>query len=151
MGEEMKERKIVRIFNTDLDPSLPVVRALRKIKGVGHMLSNAICVSAGIDPRRKLEELSEDEVKRIEEVMKEGKFPDWMKNRRRDPETGENLHVFAGDIDLKVREDITKLKKIHAYRGLRHMYGLPVRGQRTGGKSFRKGKTMGVQRKKKGK
>lgn len=146
---EKRERKVIRLFGTDLDPEVPVERSLCKIKGVGHMLARAICVSANIDPKKKMGDLSEEEIKRIEDVMKNSKFPDWLKNRRRDPVTGENVHLFAGDIDLKVREDITLLKKIRAYRGIRHELGLPVRGQRTGGKGFRKGRTLGVQRKKK--
>lgn len=146
---EKKEKKVIRLFGTDLDPDLPVERSLKKIKGVGHMLARAICISANINPRKKMGELSEDEIKKIEDVMKNARFPNWLKNRRRDPVTGEDYHLFAGDIDLKVREDIARLRKIRAYRGIRHELGLPVRGQRTGGKGFRKGRTIGVQRKKK--
>ncbi|MCD6381598.1 MAG: 30S ribosomal protein S13 [Candidatus Aenigmarchaeota archaeon] len=148
MAEKKKERRVIRLFGTDLNPELPVRRALRSIKGVGQMLANAICVNAKIDPNKKMEELSEDELKRIEEIIKNAEFPDWMKNRRKDPVTGENTHIISGDIDLKLREDLSVLKKMRAYRGIRHELGLPVRGQRTGGKGFRKGKTMGVQRKK---
>ena len=71
-----------------------------------------------------------------------------MLNRRKDPVTGEDMHLSESDLTMGVRQDIEFLKKIRAYRGIRHELGLPVRGQRTRS-SFRKGRTVGVQRKKK--
>jgi ribosomal protein S13 len=56
---------------------------------------------------------------------------DYMKNRRKDPETGESKHLLANDLDITKEFDIKRLKKMKSYRGLRHSFGLPVRGQRT--------------------
>ena len=70
-----------------------------------------------------------------------------MRNRRKDLYTGKDLHLIGSEIDLIKREDINLLKKIRAYRGIRHEKGLPVRGQRTRSHK-RTGLTVGVIRKK---
>jgi len=97
----------------------------------------------------KLGSLNEEEIERIEDAIKNlnQNIPGWMTNRQRDPETGDNLHLTGPDLEMANREDITKHKKIKSYRGIRHIQGLPVRGQRTR-TSFRKGATIGVSRKK---
>ncbi len=98
------------------------------------MFANAVCYLAGIDKNKLTGELNDDEVKKLEEVIKNpSKFgmPIWMLNRRKDYETGENKHLLVSDLDFTKENDIKRLKKIKAYRGVRHMFGLPVRGQRT--------------------
>lgn len=147
--EEKLERGIVRIVGFDIDTSLSVINGLRKIKGINFIFANAVCKKLGINPRMKIGDLSEEKIKEIESFIKNPTgIPSWILNRRRDLSTGKDLHLVGGDLDLKVKEDIEFLKKIRAYRGIRHEMGLPVRGQRTGGKSFRKGKTIGVVKKK---
>lgn len=143
----MQEKRIVRFMGTDLDGRLPVERALRKIKGIKFMLSKAICISANIDSRKKMGLLSDEELRNLENAIKNPKLPSWLLNRRRDRETGEDLHLVGSQLDLKKMEDISFLKKIRAYRGIRHELGLPVRGQRTRS-SFRTQRTVGVSRKK---
>lgn len=140
-------RKIVRLMATDIDGSLPVGRALRKIKGISFMFSNALCVHIGIDKRKKVGDLNEEEVKIIENAIKGPGFVPWLFNRRKDFDTGKDAHVVGSELDLKKREDINFLKKMRAYRGIRHEFGLPVRGQRTRS-SFRTQKTVGVAKKK---
>ena len=72
--------------------------------------------------------------------------PSWAFNRRKDMETGQDMHFLASKLEITQKMDIDNLKKIRCYRGVRHMAGLPVRGQRTRS-SFRKsGKTVGVSR-----
>lgn len=70
-----------------------------------------------------------------------------MLNRQKDPVTGQDKHLLGTDIILTFREDINNLKKVRAYRGLRHERGLKVRGQRTKA-AGRRGSTVGVNRKK---
>ncbi|MBU5678437.1 MAG: 30S ribosomal protein S13 [Candidatus Aenigmatarchaeota archaeon] len=147
--EEKSEKGIVRIVGFDIDASLSVINGLRRIKGISFMFANATCKKLGINPRMRIGDLSEEKIKEIENFIKNPKgIPSWILNRRKDLTTGKDFHLVGGDLDLKVKEDIEFLKKIRAYRGVRHEMGLPVRGQRTGGKSFRKGKTIGVVRKK---
>ncbi|MEM7816322.1 MAG: 30S ribosomal protein S13 [Candidatus Aenigmatarchaeota archaeon] len=147
--EEKSERGIVRIVGFDIDASLSVINGLRRIKGISFMFANAICKKLGINPRMKIGDLSEEKIKEMENFIKNPKdIPSWILNRRKDLTTGKDFHLVGGDLDLKIKGDIEFLKKIRSYRGIRHEMGLPVRGQRTGGKSFRKGKTMGVVRKK---
>lgn len=139
-------KKIVRLLATDIDGSLKVSRALRKIKGVGFAFSKAVCISAGIDGTRRIGSLSPDELKKLEGVMKNPALPSWLLNRRRDIETGKDVHILGSGIALKKMEDVSILKRIRAYRGIRHEFGLPVRGQRTR-TSFRTQKTVGVTKK----
>merc|ERR1712106_639105 len=59
------------------------------------------------------------------------KIPDWFLNRQRDHKDGKTNQVMANILDNKIREDLERLKKIRAYRGLRHYWGLRTRGQHT--------------------
>lgn len=148
-NEEKLERGIVRIVGFDIDSSISVINGLRKIRGISFMFANAICKKLGINPRMRIGDLNEEKIKEIENFIKNPKeVPTWILNRRKDLITGKDAHLVGGDLDLKIKEDIEFLKKIRAYRGIRHEMGLPVRGQRTGGKSFRKGRAVGVVKKK---
>ncbi|MBI5332076.1 MAG: 30S ribosomal protein S13 [Candidatus Aenigmarchaeota archaeon] len=142
-----KGRGIVRIAATDIAGQIKAKNALRKIKGVGHPLAHYICISTQTDPEKRVGEMSEDDIKKIEEFLKDMKLPSHLLNRQRDLETGENKHLIGTGLDFRKREDIHFLRKIRAYRGIRHELGLPVRGQRTRS-SFRKNKTVGVVKKK---
>ena len=149
--KENEIEKIVRLAETNLDGTKNVEVSIRKVRGVSVMLSNIIAKKSGFR-ERKLGSLSDSELSALEEIImqpEKSDIPAWMYNRRRDPETGENRHIVASTLELTTKRDINEMKKLKSYRGVRHIQHLPVRGQRTRG-SFRKGKTMGVSRKKKG-
>jgi len=143
---EEKIRGIVRIISMDIDGNKTIYNGLRKIKGVSFMFSNAICKSLKLDSDRKIGSLSEEEVKRIEGLVKnpEG-LPKWLLNRRKDYDSGEDLHLAMSDLKLAKEFNIKRLKELKSYRGMRHAWRLPVRGQRTRG-HFRRGTTVGVQK-----
>lgn len=142
--------KIVRILSADINGELPIYRALMQIKGVKFMFSNAICKKLQLDKNRKIGSLGSEEIKKLEEAIRNPQLPLWIINRKNDPRTGENKHLTGYDLDFAKREDINLLRKIRACRGIRHESNLPVRGQRTKN-SFRKNKTVGVVKKKGGK
>jgi len=142
-------RHILRIIDTDIDGSLKAPYALRKIKGISLNLANAILKKAGVDPQIRAGHLTEAEVEKIEEIMKAPSkhgLPEWLLNRRKDLETGENTHLISADLILRTKTDIEKMKDLKAWRGYRHAYGLKVRGQRTR-TTGRKGKALGVKKK----
>ncbi|MCD6503523.1 MAG: 30S ribosomal protein S13 [Euryarchaeota archaeon] len=133
MAEDNVEFKhIVRIAGTDLDGNRKVPYALAQIKGIGIMTGFAITRALGLDPDKKIGELPEETIQEIAELIEKftQKLPPWLANRRKDYTTGEDLHLVSGDLDLAVRNDINRLKRIRCYRGIRHEMGLPVRGQR---------------------
>ena len=68
-----------------------------------------------------------------------------MLNRRKDPQTGRDLHLLASDLTLAQREDIDIMKETRSWKGERHARGLKVRGQRTK-TTARKGRSVGVSR-----
>lgn len=146
MEQPKKEfRYLVRIANTDLDGNKPIYQALRKIKGVGFMFSNAVCSIAGIDRNKKTGHLSDAEMQKLDEIVKNPlKFhaPVWVLNRRKDYETGKDVHLITATLDFVKDNDVKRMKKIKCYRGMRHAAGLPVRGQRTKS-NFRKSKSKG--------
>ncbi|MBI5061318.1 MAG: 30S ribosomal protein S13 [Candidatus Aenigmarchaeota archaeon] len=150
MTEQKTEpRRVVRFFSRDIDGRLPVRRALMKVKGIGHMFSNAICVSTGVDSNKQLGMLNLEEIKILEEAVStaSAKVPRWMLNRRYDLESGIDSHMTGSQLDLRVREDINIMKRSRAYKGVRHELGQPVRGQRTRS-TFRTQKSVGVSKKK---
>lgn len=143
-------RVVVRLVGTDLDGEKKVVYALRKIKGISYSMAKAICNAASVDPEKKLGSLSESTIEKLEAVIKEpAKYgvPAWLLNRRKDRESGADVHLSGTDVKVAERFDIKAMIDMKSYKGVRHMLGLPVRGQRTKS-SFRKGKTVGVVRKK---
>ena len=148
MPKEIKG--IVRIAGTDIKGENQLFTSLQKIKGVGGSLANAICRVHDFDRNRKVGTLTDKEIKKIEETLKNPtKFgiPLWVLNRRKDLETGEDRHLVGPDLTFMRDQDIKRMIKIKSYKGVRHMFGLPVRGQRTKS-SFRRGRTVGVVRKK---
>ena len=146
-NEELKH--LVRIMNTDLQGSQRVQYALTGIPGIGRRTAKLIAKGAEVDPDAVLGYLPDEDVIKLDAAI--GKFetmvPAWMLNRQKDPLTGEDKHLLGMDIILTFREDINNLKKVRAYRGLRHERGLKVRGQRTKS-TGRRGSTVGVSRKK---
>lgn len=146
----MEYRHIVRIAETDIPGELTVAWGLARIKGVGYNLAIGICRVLNLNPNMLVGYLSDEDVMRIEEIIKEPKkfgLPSWILNRRKDYETGENLHLVSSELIYYVREDINREIRIRSWRGIRHSQGYKVRGQKTH-TTGRLGPIVGVQRKK---
>ncbi|MCD6381100.1 MAG: 30S ribosomal protein S13 [Candidatus Odinarchaeota archaeon] len=144
-------RPVVRIAGVDVDGSLKLVYGLSKIKGVNKRLAHAISKVLNIDENIRIGYLSEDDVKKIEDALSrplDYGIPSWMLNRRKDLETGQDLHLLGSDLILRINMDIQREKKLRSWRGIRHALGLKVRGQKTR-TTGRTGRTVGVRRKKK--
>jgi small subunit ribosomal protein S13 len=144
-------KHIVRIANVDVPGDKQIRIALTKIKGVGTTLADCICKLAGVDRTKKTGHLSDDEVSKLTKVANapiDSGVPEWMLNRRKDYESGEDKHIITGTLNFTKENDLKRLKKIKCLRGARHQKGLPVRGQRTRS-NFRKskGKVVGVKKK----
>lgn len=101
-----------RLLGVDIPGDKPTVVALTYIYGVGPRTARELCHSAGIDPQRRAKELREDELARLATIL-------------------DKEYVVEGQLRRQVAQNITRLKDIGCYRGLRHRRGLPVRGQRT--------------------
>ena len=86
--------------------------ALRYFYGIGPTLAMAVIEDVGLDPDKKADDLTDDEIKRLSEVL-------------------QSKYRIEGDLRREVQQNIRRLISIGSYRGLRHRRGLPVRGQRT--------------------
>jgi small subunit ribosomal protein S13 len=142
-------RYIVRVAATDIDGSLKTAYGLAEIKGVGVNLAYSICRRLGIDPEMRIGYLTDEEIKRIEDLLRDPKaygLPSWLLNRRKDYTTGKDMHVIGAELIFYVKQDIEREKKIKSWRGIRHALGLKVRGQRTR-TTGRLGLTVGVRKK----
>lgn len=149
--EDSKNReRIVRIMQKDIEGGMKLYPGLTKIKGVSWSLSNAVCKKIGIDKNKKIGSLTESEIEKIEDFLKNPDIPKYLKNRQNDFETGKDEHLTGSNLELRKEFDIKRLKKIKSYRGYRHLAGLPVRGQRTRA-HFRKNraKAAGIKKRKK--
>jgi small subunit ribosomal protein S13 len=104
---------VARIVGVDLPREKRIDIGLTYIYGIGYSLSKRILVSAGVEPGKRVKNLSEEEVSRIRKVI-----------------DGSGLKV-EGDLRKEVSMDIKRMVEIGCYRGLRHKRNLPVRGQRT--------------------
>jgi len=147
--KEQEVRQIVRVIGTDLDGTKSLRMSLTKIKGISHSMSHSIINAVGFNPQMKLGDLSEEQLQKIEDAIKNPinyGIPVWSFNRRHDLATGADLHLSGSDVDITRKFDIQRMIDLKTYKGIRHMLGLPVRGQRTRSK-FRGGRTIGVVRK----
>jgi small subunit ribosomal protein S13 len=147
MSEEF--RHILRITDKDVDGTLKTPYALKRIKGISLSLANAILKKAGVDPNVRVGFLTDANIEKIEEIIKEPTkygISNWLLNRRKDTETGKDKHVLSADLVLRTKMDIDQMKEIKSWRGYRHAYGLKVRGQRTK-TTGRSGKALGVKKK----
>lgn len=148
MTERRYEGKVIRILSQDIRGNINIYAGLTKIKGISWSMSNAICNALKINKEKKVEEMNEDELKKLSEFIKNPHVPNFLLNRNSDFETGKNLHLNGTSLELQTEFDIKRMKKIKSYKGIRHLVNQPVRGQRT--KShFRKNKTKSVGVKKK--
>lgn len=103
---------MARIAGVDLPRDKRAEVALTYIYGIGRTTSNKILQMTGIDPDRRIKDLSEEEVIRLRDAI------------------DKNLKV-EGDLRRELALNIKRLVEIGSYRGYRHRRGLPVRGQRT--------------------
>jgi|TARA_B100001013_G_C24611703_1_gene443467 small subunit ribosomal protein S13 len=137
---------LIRILGNDIPGERKILVGLTQIRGVGIMFANSIVTHLKIDPNSKIGNLNVEQVASIEKVIENpesANFPIWFLNRRKDAETGKDLHLVTSDIAFNVRNDIEREKSVFSWRGYRHMFGLKVRGQRTRC-TGRKGGAVGV-------
>lgn len=117
---------MARIAGVDLPRRKAVAYALPYIYGIGPFTAREICKKANIPEQRKVDELSDAEVKAIRDVI-------------------EAEYKVEGDLRREVQQSIKRLMDLGCYRGLRHRKNLPVRGQRTHTNArTRKGPRRGV-------
>jgi small subunit ribosomal protein S13 len=102
---------MARIAGINIPVQKHIVIALTSIYGIGTTRANSICQAAGVEPGRKVRDLSESEVEALRAEV--AKF------------------VVEGDLRRDVSMNIKRLMDLGCYRGLRHRRGLPLRGQRT--------------------
>jgi len=103
---------LARIAGVDIPRDKRIEIALTYIFGIGRPLSNKIIAEAGIDPNKRTNALSDEELAKIRDIL-------------------ERTCRVEGDLRKDVSVSIKRLMDIGCYRGLRHRRSLPVRGQRT--------------------
>lgn len=122
------------MLNTNVDGNIKIVYALTYIRGVGRRYANLVCKKADVDLNKRAGELTQEELERIVRIMQsptEFKVPAWFLNRQSDINDGKDYHNLANNLESKLRDDLERLKKIRSHRGIRHFWGLRVRGQHT--------------------
>jgi small subunit ribosomal protein S13 len=122
---------MARIIGVEVPPNKRIEIALRYVYGIGATNANQILAAAKIDPSIRAKDLTEAQLSQIVHAIQDGKY------------------VIEGDLRREIGLNLKRLQAIKCYRGIRHMRGLPVRGQRTSTNArTRKGprKTVGVQR-----
>jgi small subunit ribosomal protein S13 len=120
-----------RLLGVDIPGGKRIDVALRYIYGIGPVNAKAILEVAQINAAVRAKDLNEQQLSQIVHAMQEGKY------------------VIEGDLRREIGLNLKRLQGIKCYRGVRHLRGLPVRGQRTSTNArTRKGprKTVGVQR-----
>ncbi len=150
--KNFREKVFFRKLRSQVDGNAKVEHGLTEISGIGRRIAQAITKVAGIDPNLRIGAISEKDLNRLEEIILnpiENGVPKWMVNRPKDLRTGEDLHIIGNKLEITVKRDIDRMKKIKSYKGVRHHLKLKVRGQRTRS-TGRHGLVIGVVRRKKG-
>jgi len=101
-----------RIAGINIPEQKHIEIALTYIFGIGLSLSRKILATAGINPQRRASELTSQELSRLKEII-------------------EKNHKIEGELKREIMMNIKRLRDIGSWRGIRHIKGLPVRGQRT--------------------
>lgn len=101
-----------RIQGVDIPNDKPTYISLQYLYGVGDFRAFEICFKLGLDPQRKARDLSDDDLARISAML-------------------DKDYLVEGSLRRNIQQNISRLRDIQAYRGLRHRRGLPCRGQRT--------------------
>jgi len=148
--KNFREQVYLSKLRARVDGNAKVEYALTQIRGIGRRFAQAIIMVAGIDPSLRLGALPEKDIAKIEEIIMDpinNGIPNWMANRKKDLRTGDDLHIIGNPLELTVKKDIDRMKRIKSYKGVRHQANLKVRGQRTKS-TGRHGLVIGVIRKK---
>ncbi len=101
-----------RLQGVDIPPDRPTVVSLTYLYGVGPQIARELCEKAGVNPTARAREMTEDEAARIAALL-------------------DKDYTVEGQLRRQTTQNISRLREIACYRGLRHRRGLPVRGQRT--------------------
>ncbi|MFV1959029.1 MAG: 30S ribosomal protein S13 [Planctomycetota bacterium] len=101
-----------RIVGVDIPNEKVTWVALQYIHGIGKATALRICDALGLDPRRRARDLTDEELARVANEI-------------------EQSVVVEGNLRRQIQQNVSRLKEINCYRGLRHRRGLPARGQRT--------------------
>lgn len=101
-----------RLLGVDIPNDKQVQYSLTYLYGVGINVAREVCDKLGIDPARLASELGEDDLSRIAAML-------------------ERDYTVEGPLRRQVTQNISRLREVKCYRGIRHRVGLPVRGQRT--------------------
>ncbi len=119
-----------RIVGVDIPNDKPAWVSLAYVYGIGYYMARKILKEANIDPQLRAGKMTEDEVSRISQII-------------------DRDLMVEGQLRRQVAQDISRLREINCYRGIRHKRGLPVRGQQTQSNArTRKGKRKTVAGKK---
>ena len=148
MSDDSDFKYIIRIANSDVSGEERLANALTSIRGIGPRISNAIVQKLKLDPNKLAGKLDDKNVVDIENaVMNLNDYvPDWLLNRQKDYDTGEDIHPVSVELKMTHDEDLNRMKKVKSYKGIRHASGHKVRGQRTYSNG-RKGLALGVSKK----
>jgi small subunit ribosomal protein S13 len=101
-----------RLLGVDIPSDKKTVFSLQYLYGVGPKIARELCNKAGVDPMSTARDLHEDELARLAALM-------------------DKDYVVEGQLRRQLSQNISRLRDINCYRGIRHRRGLPVRGQRT--------------------
>jgi len=142
-------RHVLRVAGTNVDGTKKVIYGLSHIRGVGASYASAVVKAAEVRPELRMGDLSEGEVAKLEDVMRDpAKYglPARLFNRRKGLDSGRDQHVIGADLALSTKADVDFMTDIRTWKGVRHSLGLKVRGQRTR-TTGRKGRAVGVAKK----
>ncbi|KAG6514994.1 hypothetical protein ZIOFF_025372 [Zingiber officinale] len=106
---------ILRVLNTNVDGKQKIMFALTSIKGIGRRFANIVCKKADVDMNKRAGELSASELENLMTVVanpRQFKIPDWFLNRKKDYKDGRYSQVVSNALDMKLRDDLERLKKI---------------------------------------
>ena len=113
MSEALRSKtRMSRIAGVNIPEKKQIEIALTYIYGIGLSLSRKILAEANVDRQKKTSDLTSEEINRIKEII-------------------EKRYKVEGDLRREIMMNIKRLKDVGCWRGIRHIKGLPVRGQRT--------------------
>jgi small subunit ribosomal protein S13 len=116
--DEHLAETLVRIYGNDIPGQKQVYVGLTYIKGVSWSIANAMCLHLNLTRTTKVSDLTKTQVDAIEAFLQKPTLYPFLKNYRRDFETGQSKHLLTNELDMTREFDIKRMKQIKSYKGI---------------------------------
>merc|ERR1712167_337743 len=124
-------REVLRLLGTTVYGKEKIMYALTKIRGIGRRFANLVCKKGEMGMSKRAGEFTVEHLEKLMEIVAHPQaytIPRWFLNNQKEYKDGGFSQVAAAQVDGLLRDTLERLKRIRSHRGIRHYWGVRVRG-----------------------